>query len=47
MTIPFMRLSVMEIDLQYQYRYSNTWPKAIRLVQDGVINLDKLVNKIL
>ncbi|KAJ9661914.1 L-arabinitol 4-dehydrogenase [Neophaeococcomyces mojaviensis] len=43
MTIPFMRLSVMEIDLQYQYRYSNTWPKAIRLVQDGVINMDKLV----
>lgn len=43
MTIPFMRLSVMEIDLQYQYRYSNTWPKAIRLVNDGVINLDKLV----
>ncbi|KAK5938280.1 L-arabinitol 4-dehydrogenase [Knufia obscura] len=43
MTIPFMRLSVMEIDLQYQYRYSNTWPKAIRLLQDGVVNLDKLV----
>lgn len=43
MTIPFMRLSVMEIDLQYQYRYCNTWPKAIRLVQDGVINLDRLV----
>lgn len=43
MTIPFMRLSVMEIDLQYQYRYNNQWPKAIRLVQDGVINLDKLV----
>lgn len=43
MTIPFMRLSVMEIDLQYQYRYSNQWPKAIRLVRDGVINLDSLV----
>ncbi|KAK5089496.1 L-arabinitol 4-dehydrogenase [Exophiala xenobiotica] len=43
MTIPFMRLSVMEIDLQYQYRYCNTWPKAIRLLQDGVINLDRLV----
>lgn len=38
-----MRLSVMEIDLQYQYRYSNQWPKAIRLVRDGVVNLDKLV----
>lgn len=43
MTIPFMRLSVMEIDLQYQYRYANQWPKAIRLVRDGVINLDRLV----
>ena len=33
----------MEIDLQYQYRYCNTWPKAIRLVNDGVVNLDRLV----
>lgn len=43
MNIPFMRLSTQEIDLQYQYRYSNTWPRAIRLVQNGVINLRKLV----
>ena len=43
MKIPFMRLSTEEIDLQFQYRYSNTWPKAIRLVQNGVINMDKLV----
>ena len=43
MTIPFMRLSTMEIDLQYQYRYSNTWPRAIRLVENGLINLRKLV----
>lgn len=43
MKVPFMRLSTQEIDLQYQYRYSNTWPKAIRLVQNGVINMDKLV----
>ena len=43
MKVPFMRLSTQEIDLQYQYRYSNTWPKAIRLVQNGVIKLDKLV----
>jgi L-iditol 2-dehydrogenase len=43
MTIPFMRLSTQEIDLQYQYRYSNTWPRAIRLVQNGVIELRKLV----
>ena len=41
--IPFMRLSTQDIDLQFQYRYSNTWPKAIRLVQSGVINVEKLV----
>ncbi|RAL12005.1 NAD(P)-dependent alcohol dehydrogenase [Aspergillus homomorphus CBS 101889] len=43
MTIPFMRLSTQEIDLQYQYRYCNTWPRAIRLVRNGIINLQKLV----
>jgi L-iditol 2-dehydrogenase len=43
MKVPFMRLSTQEIDLQYQYRYSNTWPRAIRLVQSGVINVEKLV----
>ncbi|RLM00255.1 hypothetical protein CFD26_108242 [Aspergillus turcosus] len=43
MTIPFMRLSTQEIDLQYQYRYCNTWPRAIRLVQNGVINMRRLV----
>ncbi|EHK97876.1 putative Sorbitol dehydrogenase [Glarea lozoyensis 74030] len=43
MTIPFMRLSVREIDLQFQYRYSNTWPRAIRLVQSGIIDMKKLV----
>ena len=43
MSIPFMRLSTQEIDLQYQYRYCNTWPRAIRLVESGVIDLTKLV----
>ena len=42
MTLPFMRLSTQEIDLQFQYRYSNTWPRAIRLVESGVIDLKKL-----
>ncbi|KAI9730764.1 MAG: L-arabinitol 4-dehydrogenase [Cirrosporium novae-zelandiae] len=41
--IPFMRLSVMEIDLLFEYRYANTWPKAIRLVNGGFIDLSKLV----
>ena len=43
MTMPFMRLSTQEIDLQFQYRYCNTWPRAIRLVEGGVVNLEKLV----
>ena len=41
--IPFMRLSTEEIDLQFQYRYCNTWPRAIRLVESGVVDLSKLV----
>ena len=43
MSLPFMRLSTQEIDLQFQYRYANTWPKAIRLVESGVLNLKPLV----
>ncbi|KAF2259532.1 GroES-like protein [Lojkania enalia] len=43
MKIPFMRLSTREVDLQFQYRYANTWPKAIRLVKSGVIDLRRLV----
>ncbi|MCJ1317883.1 L-arabinitol 4-dehydrogenase [Xylographa vitiligo] len=43
MSIPFMRLSTQEVDLQFQYRYSNTWPRAIRLVESGVIDLKRLV----
>ena len=42
-SVPFMRLSTQEIDLQFQYRYSNTWPRAIRLVKDGVIDMSSLV----
>ena len=41
--IPFMRLSTREVDLQFQYRYSNTWPRAIRLLRGGVVDLKKLV----
>ena len=41
--IPFMRASVREVDLQFQYRYSNTWPRAIRLLKNKVIDLSALV----
>ena len=43
MAVPFMRLSTQEIDLQFQYRYANTWPRAIRLVESGVLDLGRLV----
>jgi L-iditol 2-dehydrogenase len=41
--IPFMQLSTREVDLKFQYRYSNTWPRAIRLLKSGLVNLRKLV----
>lgn len=43
LSFPFMRCSTREVDLQFQYRYCNTWPRAIRLVQSGVIDLAALV----
>ena len=43
MNFPFMRCSTREVDLVFQYRYSNTWPRAIRLLQSGVIDLRRLV----
>jgi L-iditol 2-dehydrogenase len=42
--VPFMRLSTMEIQLRFQYRYANTWPRAIELVNAGLIDLRKLVS---
>ncbi|KAH9047041.1 hypothetical protein EDB84DRAFT_1463281 [Lactarius hengduanensis] len=35
MQFPFMRLSTWEVD---QYRYANTWPKAIRLLEAGLLS---------
>ncbi|KAI0804354.1 GroES-like protein [Xylaria sp. FL0064] len=43
LNFPFMRCSTREIDLVFQYRYCNTWPRAIRLLENGVIDLSKLV----
>ncbi|KAB8339030.1 hypothetical protein FH972_021966 [Carpinus fangiana] len=31
-----------EVDLQFQYRYANMWPRAIRLIRGGVIDVKKL-----
>ncbi|KAK9454990.1 chaperonin 10-like protein [Dipodascopsis uninucleata] len=36
--IPFMHLSVNEIEVKFQYRYANQWPKAIRIMREGLVN---------
>jgi len=41
--MPFMHLSANEIDVRWQYRYANQYPKAIRLVAAGLLNLKPLV----
>ena len=41
--LPYMRLSTRELTLAFQYRYVNTWPKAIRLLQSGLVDLKPLV----
>ncbi|BGP57390.1 hypothetical protein JCM8202_005032 [Rhodotorula sphaerocarpa] len=41
--LPFMHMSVNEIDLKVQYRYANQYPKAVRLVEGGLIDLKPLV----
>ncbi|KAI1435538.1 GroES-like protein [Xylaria sp. CBS 124048] len=43
LNFPFMRASTREVDLVFQYRYANAWPRAIRCVENGVIDLSGLV----
>ncbi|XHG01949.1 hypothetical protein AWENTII_005316 [Aspergillus wentii] len=42
--IPFMHMSAKEIDLRFQYRYHDIYPKAISLVGAGMIDLKPLVS---
>ncbi|KAM0713598.1 hypothetical protein Q7P37_010560 [Cladosporium fusiforme] len=42
-TIPFMHASFREIDIRFQFRYHETYPKAINLVSEGLIDLKSLV----
>ncbi|KAI9928586.1 hypothetical protein ASPWEDRAFT_168560 [Aspergillus wentii DTO 134E9] len=44
--IPFMRLSEREIDLQFQQRYVNMWPRAIRVLSSGAVDLMRLVTHV-
>ncbi|KAN0062238.1 hypothetical protein ACQY0O_005419 [Thecaphora frezii] len=41
--IPFMHLSTNEITLKFLFRYRDTWPRAIRLVASGMLDVKKLV----
>lgn len=43
MEIPFMRCSAQEVDLQFQQRYVNMWPRAIRVLTSGMVNPRKLI----
>lgn len=43
MIIPFMHASFREIDIRFQFRYRETYPKGIMLVQEGLIDLKPLV----
>lgn len=41
--LPFMHISLAEIDIKFINRYHNSWPVAIKLLSQGVINIDSLV----
>ncbi|KAK4550538.1 hypothetical protein LTR36_000117 [Oleoguttula mirabilis] len=41
--IPFMHASFREIDIRFLFRYRETYPKAIMLVSEGLIDLKPLV----
>ncbi len=44
MSLPFGRLSIREIEMKTQFRYTNQWPRGIRLVQSGLIDVKPLVS---
>ncbi|CRG83383.1 hypothetical protein PISL3812_00734 [Talaromyces islandicus] len=41
--LPFMHLSLAEIDLKFINRYRDTWPPAIACISGGVLDLKRLV----
>ncbi len=41
--LPFMHASFREIDIRFQFRYKETYPNAIMLVSEGLIDLKPLV----
>ncbi|KAF5860635.1 hypothetical protein ETB97_001339 [Aspergillus alliaceus] len=41
--LPFMHISLAEIDLRFINRYRDTWPPAIACMSGGILDLKKLV----
>ncbi|KAH7399966.1 putative alcohol dehydrogenase [Cadophora sp. MPI-SDFR-AT-0126] len=41
--LPFMHVSLAEINLKFINRYTDTWPAGISALSGGVLNLDKLI----
>ncbi|KAJ6086327.1 hypothetical protein N7486_010608 [Penicillium sp. IBT 16267x] len=44
--LPFMHLSLAEIDLRFINRYRDTWPPAITCLSGGILDLKKLVSHV-
>ncbi|KAF9890548.1 hypothetical protein FE257_005679 [Aspergillus nanangensis] len=42
--LPFMHVSLAEIDLRFINRYRDTWPPAIACMSGGILDLKKLVS---
>lgn len=43
LTLPMAHVQGYELEVTGTFRYANTWPTAISLVERGVVNLDRLV----
>lgn len=41
--VPFMHLSLAEIDLKFINRYRDTWPAAINCMKGGIVDLNAMV----
>ncbi|KAJ6104797.1 hypothetical protein N7523_011117 [Penicillium sp. IBT 18751x] len=44
--LPFMHLSLAEIDLHFINRYRDTWPPAIQCLSGGILDLTRLVSHV-
>ncbi|KAH2219136.1 hypothetical protein KXV37_003440 [Aspergillus fumigatus] len=44
--LPFMHMSLAEIDLRFINRYRDTWPSAIACLSGGILDLRKLVTHV-